>query len=569
MILNFLFLLLISTKFSQVEAYTPYKVSCPSVNIVRKGSDELSQAEQSWLSKRQNKSKNNLKDFLRYTAKLTDEDYDYLNLDVDDNTINIGLSFSGGGYRAMLIGAGVLSSMDNRTTYAFDSGLGGLLQSSTYIVGSSGGNWLVGSLASNGYPSVDQIIHEKDLWDFTMPVYSTGGMDIAETYSTWKDVVIDVWKKKQAGFQVTLSDIWARIITIDLLPSNTDHGENITWSDLKHVSSIENADMPLPISVADLRNGEELIFVNNSTVFESTPFEFGSWDKTLNEFINIEYLGSKLDHGNPENESQCINGFDNVGFIMGASLSIFDQVIDIIKKNSVGYQDTYLYQLITYYLGDLVNVNNIEASIQPNPFYDSSVDNLTSYKSTKHLYLCDGGTDGQNVPLEPLLQPSRNMDFVFVSDSSRNKDGYPNGDSLRQTYKRQFNPSVDWSFPDFPSEQEFEENDFNSKPFFIGCDSSKFSSSEKPSIPPLIVYASNREYSIASNISTEESSFSDAYRDQIIENGFQIGTRNYKQDDLDWAHCVGCAIVRRQQERIGAEQSESCKKCFQKYCWEK
>ena len=37
--------------------------------------------------------------------------------------------------------------------------------------------------------------------------------------------------------------------------------------------------------------------------------------------------------------------------------------------------------------------------------------------------------------------------------------------------------------------------------------------------------------------------------------------------DDEWAACVGCAIIRREQERNGIEQSDQCKSCFNKYCW--
>ena len=67
-----------------------------------------------------------------------------------DNTTklpNIGIAFSGGGYRAMLNGAGALSAWDSRTPGSTGAGqLGGLLQSATYVAGLSGGGWLVGTI---------------------------------------------------------------------------------------------------------------------------------------------------------------------------------------------------------------------------------------------------------------------------------------------------------------------------------------------------------------------------------------------------------------------------------------
>ncbi len=60
---------------------------------------------------------------------------------------NIGIAFSGGGYRALLNGAGALQAFDNREANGTAPGhLGGLLQASTYVAGLSGGSWLVGSI---------------------------------------------------------------------------------------------------------------------------------------------------------------------------------------------------------------------------------------------------------------------------------------------------------------------------------------------------------------------------------------------------------------------------------------
>lgn len=50
----------------------------------------------------------------------------------------IGISISGGGYRAAQYGAGVLSGLDARNSSAKQAGTGGLLQVSSYLAGLSG-----------------------------------------------------------------------------------------------------------------------------------------------------------------------------------------------------------------------------------------------------------------------------------------------------------------------------------------------------------------------------------------------------------------------------------------------
>lgn len=87
---------------------------------------------------------------------------------------NIGIALSGGGYRAMLNGAGVVEAFDSRTPNSTNTGqLGGLLQASTYLSALSGGNWLVGSLFSNNFTSVSDILAQNtadsssgNIWQF-------------------------------------------------------------------------------------------------------------------------------------------------------------------------------------------------------------------------------------------------------------------------------------------------------------------------------------------------------------------------------------------------------------------
>lgn len=86
---------------------------------------------------------------------------------------NIGIAASGGGYRALMNGAGALAAFDSRTPGATSSGqLGGLLQSSTYLAGLSGGSWLVGSLYANNFTSIQTIIDNHNrTWDFSNSIF--------------------------------------------------------------------------------------------------------------------------------------------------------------------------------------------------------------------------------------------------------------------------------------------------------------------------------------------------------------------------------------------------------------
>lgn len=59
-------------------------------------------------------------------------------------------------------------------------------------------------------------------------------------------------------------------------------------------------------------------------VYEMTPAEFGSWDPSLGAFVDMAYAGTHFDAGKPENESSCLSGLDEMGFVMGTSSSLFN-----------------------------------------------------------------------------------------------------------------------------------------------------------------------------------------------------------------------------------------------------
>lgn len=104
--------------------------------------------------------------------RLAIPEFDYTtylqNGEKDSNAIpNIGIAFSGGGYRAMLSGAGALAALDSRSSGSTERGnLGGLLQSSTYIAGLSGGAWLVGSIYMNNFTTVEASANSGVVWQF-------------------------------------------------------------------------------------------------------------------------------------------------------------------------------------------------------------------------------------------------------------------------------------------------------------------------------------------------------------------------------------------------------------------
>jgi Lysophospholipase catalytic domain len=59
-------------------------------------------------------------------------------------------------------------------------------------------------------------------------------------------------------------------------------------------------------------------------VIQITPMEWGSWDPQLSAMMNMSYAGTHLTNGQPDNDTACVTGFDDTGFMMGTSASLFN-----------------------------------------------------------------------------------------------------------------------------------------------------------------------------------------------------------------------------------------------------
>src|SRR5205807_5422724 len=123
--------------------------------------------------------------------------------------------------------------------------------------------------------------------------------------------------------------------------------------------------------------------------------------------------------------NQCTRGFDNAGFVMGTSSSLFN--ILITQLDSTGLTGI-LRDLIKSTLTEISADNDDIADYSPNPFFGVNPD-INPSANTQDLTLVDGGLDGQNIPLHPLIQPNRKVDVIFAMDNSADtvrKNGQPN-----------------------------------------------------------------------------------------------------------------------------------------------
>ncbi|KAJ5327250.1 uncharacterized protein N7506_010352 [Penicillium brevicompactum] len=533
------------------DGYVPTSVSCPATRPTVRSAAKLSSNETSWLKGRREKALTGLKDFFGH---VTVGDYDVASyLDNHSSNIsnipNIGIAVSGGGYRALMNGAGAIKAYDSRTNNASTSGhLGGLLQSATYVAGLSGGSWLLGSIYINNFTTIDKLQTHEDgaVWQFGNSILEgpkSGSIQILDSASYYKDLAEAVNSKKDAGFDTSLTDIWGRALAYQMF--NASNGAiSYTWSSIADTSDFQDGNYPMPLVVADGRNPGELVVGSNSTVYEFNPWEFGTFDPTIHGFVPLKYLGSRFEGGSlPDNES-CISGFDSAGFIIGTSSTLFNQFLLQINTTSL---PSFVKSVFTDLLTKLDKSDDDIAAYDPNPFYHYNNDS-SPYARQTELDVVDGGEDGQNVPLHPLIQPERHVDVIFAVDSSADTDYYwPNGTSLVATYERSLNSTGignGTAFPAVPDVNTFVNLGLNTRPTFFGCDSSNISGP-------------------APSLFTTD----DTERDNIILNGYEVATMANSTLDGNWTSCVGCAILSRSFERTNTTLPEICNTCFDRYCW--
>ena len=488
---------------------------------------------------------------------------------------NIAVAVSGGGYRALLNGAGAIAALDSRVENSTSSGhLGGLLQSSTYLAGLSGGGWLVGSLYANNFSTVtalrDNSANSSSLWEFQNSIFTgpdTGGIQTLDSVHYYDNIYEAVKGKGDAGYDTSITDYWGRALSYQLVNASQG-GSDYSFSSVASQDFFTNGDSPMPILVTDGRAPGQLLISANATIYEFNAFEFGSWDPTTYGFAPLEYLGSNFSGGVLPDNEQCVRGFDNAGFVMGTSSSLFNQFLLQINNTNIA---SVFKDALTKVLQSVGQDNNDIAVYSPNPFLNYH--NTTSRVSqSPNLTLVDGGEDLQNIPLHPLIQPNRAVDVIFAVDSSADTTSppspganWPNGTSLVATYERSLNHSGignGTSFPAIPDTNTFVNLGLNTRPTFFGCNSSNTTSPT-----PLIVYLPNTPYVYYSNVSTFDPSYNYSVRNAIIENGYVSTTMGNGTVDPQWPTCVACAILSRSLERTGTAVPNACQECFTRYCW--
>ncbi|KAH9451071.1 hypothetical protein MJO28_009457 [Puccinia striiformis f. sp. tritici] len=512
----------------------------------------------------------------------------------------LGIAHSGGGLRASLYAAGVMQAFDARTT---SSPVRGVYPLATYVTGLSGGSWLVASAAANNYPPVPEMVSG---WDLEKDMVLPGGINVLRS-TQFLDAIHDTVRLKQkAGYSVSLTDQWGRALSYHFLPGTTNenfytnspttaHGAGLLFSGLKSTRRMQEFQIPLPIVVSNHKpldesatnpsnvpvSGETYVPLS-APVYEVSPFEFGSYDPQLSAFIPTEFIGTSLNAGKPyvaspkarkiDLKNICVRGYDQLSFIIGSSATLFNAI------TGVPVQYTSVMSMMARKLSG-VSLDKSLTARWPNPFMGVSGPSGFDRSRSNELLIVDGGENGENIPLNPLLTPARQIDVILAADASKdsnstgvNGEGWPNGSSMINTFLRvtRVLPAGTANFPPVPLDTKiWEQRGFTSRPAFFGCEAP---SKQGNGGYPLVIYLPNSPTPSLpqTNYSTYKLSYSKNETSSFLSSVMDSTTRpriQTRQGDADWPTCLSCALIDRARNRKGVPRSAPCGNCFRRYCF--
>ncbi|KAH9477310.1 Lysophospholipase 3 [Psilocybe cubensis] len=524
----------------------------------------------------------------------------------------LGIALSGGGLRAAYFAAGVLTAIDGRNT-TNPTGSNGLLQAATYLAGLSGGGWFTTALVQANFPTIPELVFFPNApasnshfggflsaFDIIAP-----GADDAQNSAYFQAVLSELVPKASAGFPVTLTDAWTRMIarhfvngtTAETILSPGSHGDGITFSGLQNLPSFKAHTQPFPIllwnaippalinnpddpqQLADIVPGNSVPV--GSEIWEVNMFETGSWDPTLASFIPTRLLGSTPASGTGRNkvDAQCFVGVDQAAYIAGISSNVFNGLNT--TTNLLPFtQEGALISAINATFPSPVSVR-LDSAALPNPFKGVNPRTYPS-SSQSFLSLVDGGSNGEVLPLQPLIMRSRSVDVIYAVDAPADlPTSYANGSDIVNAAARakRFSSGRLYPFPRVPaSPQTFVDRGLTLRPTIFGC-----LPEDERSGAPIVVYIANGGASAekrakgepgVTGVPTGQTAYSNEMAQAFMDESFAIATQGLGLNSTStnagqqWSTCLACAVVDRARARRGDKREGVCAECFNNYCWD-
>ena len=220
-------------------------MECPKIHQWLRPAKGLSSKEASWVKGRKGVVSEALASYLerlelqdfnvaKYVSAIKSNDFAHVP--------TIGFVISGGGWASAFTGTGALRALDSRLDASNDQKTGGLLQSTSYISGASGGSWPIMSLAEYDFPAIDELVKN---WYPNISVLELQD-DTKHTESAETIFKKDLAAKAKAGFDISWADFFGRAVGYQFVPG-TNGGLAATFSDVVSKSKFKDHEMPFPI----------------------------------------------------------------------------------------------------------------------------------------------------------------------------------------------------------------------------------------------------------------------------------------------------------------------------------
>ncbi|TFK22575.1 phospholipase B [Coprinopsis marcescibilis] len=512
----------------------------------------------------------------------------------EGNFPKVGIALPGGGLRAAQFGAACLNAIDSRNDTAKAAGTGGLLQVASYITGLSGGSWVTGSLLFNEWPNINDLVFGNNglsgwMLDLSLVLPDGNNILTQANQDYFGSILWSVKAKGDAGIDTSLTDPWSRMISYhflnhtsrgDFFTNDTSHGAGQLWSKIPELRVFKELQVPFPMIVANSRpsgSTSDGILELEAVVYEITPLEIGSYDPMLSAGMNLTYAGTRLNNMRPDNGSACVAGFDQAGFIMGTSASLFNQGLDFGRTAIGGFSQndaTGLSHIAGRQLRD-IRTRGDDVANWPNPFQGIR-SGLYHDSNATWLELLDGSSNQENIPYGPLFVKARGVDVVVVAEGSADIPGlnWPNGTAFITTKARHDSllRVTHQKFPPIPTTaQDFIDTGLNARPAFFGCDP------PQPIEYPIVISLPNAPPNDGSDSVANSPTFQLRYTikhsrmlfDQIHRN-LLSGFTSSADPDPEWGICLQCAAIDRARFKVTPEvpRSERCTACFRRYCYD-
>lgn len=194
-------------------------------------------------------------------------------------------------------------------------------------------------------------------------------------------------------------------------------------------------------------------------------------------------------------------------------------------------------------------------AVWPNPFFNTT----TEMTNQPDLLLVDGSEVDQTIPIWPLIQPARHVDFVIANDASGTElsNGWMNGTNLIDTAAYAHANGI--PFPNVPDQATFINYNFTLFPTFFGCNDSVD--------VPLVLYAADAPWSAYTNETFLTSEYDSFQINTVLNNTFNMYSFGNNTVDSEWSGCLACAVMLRSLQRMNMTVPEFCNGCWQRHCW--